>query len=1021
MPLLLFLLVAGSIPVNGQYFGRNKVQYEDFEFQVFETDHYEIYFYPEERRAVEDAGRMAERWYTRHSRTFLHNYDEKKPVIFYANDVDFQQTNVIRGAIGQGVGGVTEALKERVVMPLTGSYKATNHVLGHELVHSFQYDIALNSDSIEYNLRLLPLWFVEGMAEYLSIGRIDTHTAMWLRDALLRDDLPTIEQMTTDLSYFPYRYGQAYMAYIGGKYGDAAIAELFTLSGQIGVDTALVYSLGVTADSLSAEWISSVRQTYLPLMQDRVLPEEAGRLVLGEETTGGRINISPVLSPDGRYVSFLSERDIFNINLFIADSRTGEVIDELQATSVDSHIDALRFINSAGTWSPDSRRLAFITFVQGDNEIAIWNRDSGEIEERISVQGVAAMTNPAWSPDGRYIAFSGIDGGISDLYVLDLQTSGVRQLTNDRYSDLQPAWSPDGETIALVTDRGPEGSDFEILDFANPRLALVDVATAEIEVRRPFGDALHHNPTFSAGGESLFFISDQDGFKDIYRMEIATGDLYRVTELATGVSGITELSPAMTVARGSGEMMFSVYSNNAYQVYALSRGETDGEPVAARREDAIPVASILPPIGAVDEGLVAGYLDHPRVGLPGDISPDAEPYSASLQLDAVAPPSVGVQVGGIYGNSVVGGVAFFFSDMLGNHNLTLVAQANGSIKDVGGKVSYVNLDNRINYGATAAHIPYRSAFYGGRINTARGPANTFILRRIYIDNVLAGAYYPFTTTRRVEASAGFVRYGFDYDVQLFPLFGGQVEIIEDASRFGFEEPSPLYFFNGGVAYVGDYSNFGFTSPLQGGRYRVGLSALAGTQTFSTLLLDYRRYHFLNPVTFAYRVLHIGNYGASLNEETLIGVESLGSRYYPGFIRGYNFTSFDGECFPEGAEPGEQGCPAEDRLIGTRIAMGSVELRVPLLGTETLGLVRFPYLPTQLALFADGGVTWTAEEAPVLTFDRRSNERTPVFSAGASLRLNVLGYIIVEGYAAYPFQRPDLDSPWQFGFILRPGW
>src|SRR6056297_3449710 len=278
LPLLVVLFAFGTAgPAAAQYFGQNKVQYDDFDFKTFSTDHFDVYFYPEERQAVTDAGRMAERWYQRHSRTFLREFKQNKPLIFYANSADFQQTNAVRGQLGQGTGGVTESIKERVVMPLTGSYAETDHVLGHELVHSFQYDIALRGDVPGFSLRRLPLWLVEGMAEYLSIGRHDPHTAMWLRDAALRGDLPTVEQMTRDMyTYFPYRYGQAYMAYIGGKYGDAAVTNLYKLSGRVGVDSAFVYALGITADSLSSEWKQAVNEAYLPAVESRTPVDSVG-------------------------------------------------------------------------------------------------------------------------------------------------------------------------------------------------------------------------------------------------------------------------------------------------------------------------------------------------------------------------------------------------------------------------------------------------------------------------------------------------------------------------------------------------------------------------------------------------------------------------------------------------------------------------------------------------------------------------------------------------------------------------
>ena len=1016
---------ASTTPAAAQYFGRNKVQYDDFDFRILETAHFEIYYYPEEEEAVQDAARMAERWYERHSTTYLRQFREKKPVIFYANDADFQQTNVISGFIGEGTGGVTEGLKQRVVMPLTGSYSETDHVLGHELVHSFQYDIAFSDqDSIRFNLGLLPLWMIEGTAEYLSVGREDSHTAMWLRDAVLRDDLPTIEQLTRSLEYFPYRYGQAYMAYIGGKYGDAAVANLYKLAGRAGVDSAFVYTLGITTDSLSAEWKQVVTETYEPLLADKTQPAEAGRVVLSGGMDAGEMNIGPVISPDGQYVAFLSERDIFTINLFIADAETGEVIKRLRSPSADPHMDALRFINSAGSWSPDGTRLAFISFAEGDNEISILDVESRDVTQRFSVEGVSAMTNPAWSPDGQSIAFAGLDGGISDLYVLNVNTNAVRQLTNDRYADFEPTWSPDGRYIAFSTDRGANGTDLSTLDYGKPRLAIFDTQTSQVEVLQPFENALHHNPQYSPDGRSIYFISDQDGFKDVYRLALDTGLMYRVTNIATGVSGITKMSPAMSVAAQSGRMMFSVFHDNKYTVFSLERGEIEGEPVESLVGQ-VATASILPPIQALNSGLVGNYLNDPLTGLPPE-SIELEPraYRSGLRLDYVAPPTVGVSAGGVYGTQLGGGVGFFFSDMLGNKNLTVAAQAQGTFKDIGGQVAYIDLGNRVNFGAMAGHIPLLFGYSRSAILPSEGVQLIEQLRqRIFIDQASGLAQYPFSTTRRLEGSAGFVRYGFDNEVEQFTvgLGTGQVgrrNIDPDDSEFfqGVLERDPFYFFQGSVAYVGDYSFFGFTSPVQGGRFRVQLSPQLGSANYVSALADYRRYHFFNPLTFAYRGMHIGNYGADPND--FFSSQYLGYAYYPGFIRGYNFNSFE---FDECTTPPDGGniCAEIARMQGTHIAMGSVELRLPLFGTETLGLINFPYLPTEVSLFTDAGVAWTPDEPPVFRFDRETTDRVPVVSSGISGRFNILGYIILEMYYAYPYQRPR--QGWQLGFQLSPGW
>lgn len=1049
--LLLFATLAllAPAPADAQYFGRNKVQYDDFEFKVFKTEHFEIYYYAEEEQKIQDVARMAERWYRRHSQTFLREFEDRKPLIFYANDADFHQTNAIGGQLGEGTGGVTESLKERVIMPLTGVYADTDHVLGHELVHSFQYDIGLNrTDSTRFALGALPLWLIEGTAEYLSVGREDAHTAMWLRDAALRDDIPTIDDLTTSGKYFPYRYGQGLMAYVGGKYGDAAVANIYKLGGRIGLDSSLVYTLGIEADSLSVEWAEQLKETYLPLAEGRTPADSAGRLVLSEERGGGEINIAPSLSPDGRYVAFISELDLFAINLFIADAETGEVIKRLKGTTSDSHFDAIRFINSSGSWSPDGRRFAFITFTEGDNEIAIVDVDDREIEQRFSVEGVGAITHPAWSPDGKTIAFSGIDGGISDLYLLDLETQAVRQLMADRYADLQPAWSPDGQSIAFVSDRGEGGTDFETLQYGKERLAVIDVASGEITEIIPFGSgARHHNPQFSPDGQSLYFISDQDGFKDVYRTELASDETFRVTHVQTGVSGISGLSPALSVAAQSGRVVFSVFENNAYRIFSLEQDEAQGTPVAGEASPTLafgtPTAKLLPPVQSAGQGLVSAYLGDPLTGLPDPQSYDVSDYGARLRLDAIAPPSFGVSAGGPFGTRAAGGVALFFSDMLGNRNLTVVAQANGTLKDIGAQATYLNLKRRMNIGFQGGHTPILYGSAQGRLN-ADG-TQTILQRRnrIYIDQLSAIASYPFTQTRRIEATGGFVRYGYGYEVEeiTFGLGTGGVRQNIQAEKCSdleptdpnrnFCEPDADYFFQGSTALVGDFSFFGFTSPVRGGRYRFEVAPMVGSDTFVRLTADARRYLYAEPIglpiTFAGRILHRGNYGASLEDNRDGGLrftqEYLGYANYTSFVRGYSFSSLENqECDSPDERTADNQCAVQARLLGTHVGLASLEARIPVFGTEKLGLFNFPYLPTELTFFSDAGLAWESGDnvGDLLKWDRTPGaERVPVFSSGVSVRTNLLGFLIFEVFYVQPWQRPEKGAHW--GLQLVPGW
>ena len=1111
----IFALLAffiGVEPVAAQYFGRNKVQYDNFDFRQFSTDNFDIYFYPEERDAVTDASRMAERWYRRHSRSFLREFDDRKPLIFYANSADFQQTNVIQGNIGQATGGVTESLKERVVMPLTGSYRETDHVLGHELVHSFQYDIALRGDTQNFSLRRLPLWLVEGMAEYLSLGREHPHTAMWLRDAALRDDLPTVSQMTSDMfSYFPYRFGQAYMAYIGGKYGDSAVTNLYKLSGRVGVDSSFVYALGTTTDSLSAEWQQAVRDAYMPLMEGRTSPNEVGEPLLGTPGEENQFNISPAISPDGRYVAYISRRDLFTTNLFIADAQTGEVVQELRSTRSNPHFDALRFVDAAGAWSPNGRRFAFVTFTQGRNEINILDVESGRIQRRFAVGDVGAIQTLAWSPQGETIAFTGMDGGISNLYLIDLDTDEARQITNDRFAYLQPTWSPDGETIAFTTDRGAEGTNFETLQYGDYRIGFIDVDSLDIRTLRPFERGMHHNPQYAPDGRSLYFVSDQDGFKDVYRYAFDEEAVYRLTNVKTGISGITAISPAMSVAQQSGRMVFSLFSNSGYSIVALDNDALTGTEMgfttitdtppessasAARAADTtaanspnddfaglvdplatttlpadttepdttqtgavadtteasttapadttqlpdavrdptvvattLPSSStvpapgrILPPSSSLNDGLVASYLEDPLTGLPSPSPIDEENYSSKLQLDRIAPPQIGAQVGGRFGSQFVGGVGFFFSDMLGDRSLSTFVQANGTFKDIGGGVFYQDRGQRLNYGAGVAHIP---SVFGNVLFDQNTNEIVQLIQRRYQTQAFGQTTYPLSQTRRFELTAGATRFGFETEAIAIDQFGRVRE--RDFSQFS---PDTIYLGQLGLAYVGDFSNFGFTSPLNGGRYRFEVTPQVGSRNFVSLLADYRRYFFVEPVTMAMRVLHQGNYGAE-SQDVLSGQvdsnfirETLGDPYQLGFVRGYAFSSiFDEPNRRGGLRPGS--CDVLGKLLGTRMGIASAEVRLPFLGTDQLGLLNFPYLPTELVAFGDAGVTWTSENLSDFTFKNASipsgdglSSAQPVFSAGVSARVNLLGALVFEMFYARTFQR---SKDWDFGVLLRPGW
>jgi Tol biopolymer transport system component len=933
-------------------------------------------------------------------------------VILYANHPDFQQTNVIGGTISEGTGGVTESGRTRIVLPLTGIYADNDHVLGHELVHAFQYDIAGKSPNGLQSIGQLPLWVIEGMAEYLSLGREDAHTAMWLRDAAFRDDLPTITQLTRDPRYFPYRYGEAMWAYIGGRWGDRIIPTLYRQALREGLDGALRSVLGYSSDSLSKEWHAAIRAAYLPGLEGRTPPNVAGDRVIAQKDEGA-MNLSPTLSPDGRFVAFFSRRGLFSVDLYLADARTGEILRELASPVNSPHFDAISFISSSGAWSPDSKKFAFIVFADGDNEIDILDVESRRVERRIRAPGVEAVSHVSWSPDGRRLAFSGIQGGVSDLYLLDLATDDLRRLTNDRFADIHPTWSPDGRMLAFSSDRGT-GSSLETLSFSPLKLALIDVESAAVRELQVFRGAKHINPQFAPGGRELFFISDPDGYSDIYRVELETGAAFRVTRLATGVSGITYLSPALTVAQQTGRVMFSVFERAGTNIYALEPDRARGEP--ADPQMVVSRMATLPPLDPVDV-FVTAYLRDPAAGLPPNGDFPVTPYRSRLALDYLGQPTIGVAASS-YGTALGGSIAAYFGEMLGDRTVGLGLQGYGELADFGGQAFYLNTQRRWNWAVSAGHFPYLTGFADARDTARTIDGETFVTtiieqlrRRTFQDNLSGMVQYPFSTTRRVEFSLAGTLIYYRQEIHRIEVFGNQ---IVDESRRDTDAPDGISYGEASAAFVGDNSYMGFTSPIQGGRYRFEVAPAFGGISFYSLLGDTRRYVFLRPVTFAVRGMTYGRYGGGSEDERLSPIW-LGQ---PAFIRGYDPNNFGiDECVVETTQ--DNPCPEYTRLVGSRMAIANFELRIPLFGTEELGLINLPFLPTEISPFFDVGVAWRRNESPEFRFEREGGDRVPVMSTGVSARVNLFGYAVGEVFYVYPLHRKEKGA--HFGFQLQPGW
>jgi Tol biopolymer transport system component len=1033
------VLSAWPAPASAQYFGRNKVQYKKLDFQILKTEHFDIYYYPDEREGIDIAARMAERWRTRLGRIFGHELRGRQPLVLYASHPDFEQTNAIYGELSEGTGGVTEPLRRRIVLPMGGPLADTDHVIGHELVHAFQFDITTNPNSPpgQNGAERLPLWFIEGMAEYLSLGPVDPNTAMWLRDAVRqkdektgKDTLPTIEQLDNP-KYFPYRWGQAFWAYVGGKYGDDTIRRMLAFAAAAGdTNVAIERVLGVKTKELSNDWQESIRRTYEPVLASMTPPNEIGHLVIRGTTLGADLNVGPSISPDGKWIAFLSTRSVFSTDLFVADADTGTIVHRLTSTATDPHFSSIQFIYSAGGWDAASERIAIATVVSGRPALAIFDAKSGDKQREVPVPELDEIFNPTWAPDGHAVCFTGMTRGLTDLFVYDLTASKLRRLTTDAYADLMPAWSPDGKRIAFATDRF--SSNLQTLAIGDYRLALIDPDTAAIEPLRAFTSGKNINPQWTPDGRGLVFISDRDGIPNLYRIAVDSGDLTQLTRIGTGISGITSSSPALSVASRSGVAAFSVYEGGKYDIYTLEFGS--GPAGTASRtagtsgalSEPSPNAATLPPLDRRPSEVQA-LLQNAALGLPAPTEYPSEDYKAKLSLEGLAQPSVAVGADR-FGAAIGGGIALQFGDMLGDHQLATAVQLNSgfsnnfSLKNTAAQVMYFNQAHRWNWGIVGGQIPYLSGGFQEGVSTVNNELadvqQTVIFRQTEqsIGGIVA---YPLNRAQRIEFQGGLTRITFDQivDTTAFSVNTGNL-LVNDSTTTSIG--SALNLANTSTALVYDTSNFGATSPVQGQRYRLEAAPTFGSINFTSVLADYRRYFM--PVSFytiATRVMHYGRYGSGGDDERLFPL-FIG---YPNLVRGYDVGTFAAsDCIANAVST----CPQFDRLEGSRLLVANVEFRFPLL--RPFGATQNMYgpVPVEVAFFADGGLAWNSlQQATIATTILGSSQlphpfnwRDGVSSAGVALRVNLFGYAIGQFDFARPFQRPG--SGWVFQFNLSPG-
>jgi WD40 repeat protein len=992
-------------PSSAQYFGQNKVQYKNFHWSVLKTEHFDVHYYTGEEEAVQDAAVMAERAYRRLSRVLDHQIKAKVPLVLYASHTDFEQTNITPELLGVGTGGVTEFLKRRVFLPFTGSYAELDHVLTHELVHAFQVDILFGErQSLVGNpfSSSPPGWFMEGMAEYLSIAEIDNNTKMWLRDASLEGYLIPIRVLDYVGDIRVYRFGQSIFQFIADTYGIQKIGEILKRTRRMGsVDRALASATGLSVDVLSKKWTEAVRKEYLPQIAEHDKPDQIASRITDAQRDMSNFNVAPSVSPSGTQMVFISDRSMYN-DVYLASALDGKIFKKLVEGERTGSFETLRFFNTSIAWTADESRIALPAKIGGQDAIYVIEIPSGKVKAKLKF-GLDAIYSPTWSPDGKELAFVGIKGGHSKLYICDSDGKNSREIFGGKYAVRDPSWSPDGSRIVLSTDEGPD-TDLKRLIFGKLSISILDVASGNVTVL-PNQRGTNISPQWGPGGSSIVFVSDRFGIPNIFRQDLVTGETVRLSNLLCGVSGITSESPCISLSRDGKRLVFSAFTRGGWDIYSirdvpkflasppvlaspsipaeaplLAQAGVTEEVSDAERAPLDPPAAAMGPVSpasyAARDSVATSALTIGSRGLASDsmrawsdsarvAAPDTTlalyvrqvyreplvdsttfrhaPYRPRFSRDYVSGGAFFASNIGFAGSSVMS-----FSDVLGNHNILVSLNLFGDIANSDIFLAYSNLAHRTNY--TVAAYQYRADLL-----LLSSPSTDQVESQIY----RGGAFLmsrPFSRFRRIE-----------YGVEAAALDKGVLLYNYDLGTISRQVADKTYLYAApNVGLVADNALYGSTGPVNGGRSSYTAEHAFGDVSYTTLLMDWRRYSNIHHnYAFAQRV---------------IGGTSFG--------RDPRLFRFGGAFTFRGVDYGD--------LTGSNALLSNLEFRFPLI--EQL---RFGW-PGRISLggingvfFMDAASAWQKGTTPRFFSSvggLHSNDL--LFAYGAGARIN-LGYFILR--------------------------
>lgn len=841
-----------------QSFGQNKVQYESFNWSFISSTHFDIYYYQNEKQLAEFTAEEAEKAYEQISKHLRWTLKNRVSIIIYLSHNDFQQSNVTLEYMVEGVGGVTELFKNRVVIPFEGNYEQFRHVIHHELVHAMINDMIYggslqNMVSRQVRTRL-PLWANEGLSEYLSMNW-DTEADMILRDLAIHEYIPAVDE----LDYFlAYKGGQSVWRFIAQKYGREKIGEIFreiqiTQSTEKGFERVL----GMNFEELTKQWHKYLKKEYWPDVKDRDEIEDISKRLTDHEKEKNFMNLSPALSPDGSRIAVLSDR-LGYTDIYLMDAIDGTEIKRLVKGNRSLDFEELKFLQPGISWAPDNERIVFAA--KSGNQDALYIMDVNTLKREKIPFDLDGIFSAAWNPVKDQIAFVGNQKSACDLYLYDLDSKSLTNLTNDMFADLEPSWNDDGTELAFVSSRGYQyqkdrtgmiNSQFNMAehDYSQRDIYTINIASRSIS-RITNTEHLENDPIWSNTSKNLFYTSDKNGVWNLVSHNLKTGKAKTVTNVLTGI-----FQPSIS---SNGELLaFSGYTDRGWDVFTLTKPDE-------LEHQEVPITGFIATADTEDNlvtdlrmdkkrSMTGGINDFSRhIFAPDYVHYNQDNYEAeedpffgvdSLRTDdgGYMPQqyktkfSLDIATGYPSYNTMFGasGMAMFaFSDIMGDHQIIIGTELVLTLKDSDYYISYAYLKNRTNWYLSGFHIA--NLFDAGiRYYPDTGFLNQLVGR---LRNYGLSGYVsrPFNRFNRLEGGASYSVINYD----LFELDSWTNTTTLDTS-FGFSLLTPNF------GWVYDNSINGFYGPSDGFRSNTSVRFSPGIGTkkleFTTLSVDLRKY------------------------------------------------------------------------------------------------------------------------------------------------------------------------------------